>query len=351
MNVFKKTLVVNTPGFFGEELLELLRCSQEVIIFMEDVAGTKELLHKLPPNSYDRAKLGLYGLDQQRIREQIIDADAVIYGGLIPLLSEDMIKTAKKLKYIGVHATGYQHVPLKVAKEQGIIVTNIPDYASTAVAEYIVGQVLNLYRGFYQEHTSVLSGNAYFGGQIGKELSKKAVGIIGLGNVGQKVAEKLSGFDCRLIYYSRTRRELLEEKFGLQYVGEIEQLVEECDIITLHVPLTPRTHNLFSREIIYRMKPDAVLINTGREEVIDNEALMERLRARQISAVIDVGRWGDEQFIEQCRNLDNVQITPHMAFNTVESADRKAKIFIENVYGFLNGKRGFAINEIEGEQG
>lgn len=349
VNGLKKVLVINTPGFFAKELLELLAYAQNIIILMEDVAETQKLLDRVRLKSSDRARLELSGLDQQQICEQIVDADAVIFGGLIPLLSEGLIRSAKQLKYIGVHATGYQHVPLRAARKQGVIVTNIPDYGSIAVAEYVVGQILNVYRGFCKEHTHVLSGNAYFGGGIRRELSNKSVGIVGLGSVGQEVAKKLSGFDCVLMYQSHTRRELFEEQFGLQYVGEIGQLVDKCDIITLHVPLTPQTFGLYSRDLVCRMRLGSMLINTAREEVVDSEALLERLRSGEISAVIDVGMWRNAQLIKQCIDLDNVQITPHVAFNTVESSNRKAKIFVENLRGFLEGKRGSAINEITHE--
>jgi glyoxylate reductase len=181
------------------------------------------------------------------------------------------------------------------------------------------------------------------------ELNDKTVGILGLGSIGTEVAKRLKGFNVRILYNKRNRIDEAKEKdLGVEY-SSFDRLIEESDIITIHVPLTDDTRGLIGRDEIARMKKGAILINTARGPIVDEAALAEALREeRLMGAAIDVPRYGEgelPQLINTFKGIKNVLLTPHVSACSPESEVRWVKQFSENVFRVLRGEEAkFVVN-------
>lgn len=247
-----------------------------------------------------------------------------------------VIDAASKLKMISVAFVGVDHIALDSCKERGIVISNAAGYCDDAVAELALGMSLNLLRNGRGSDQATREGKTRVG-LVGNELAGKTVGIIGTGAIGLRTAELFRAFRCRLIGYSRSEREEAKE-LGLEYKSLIE-VMEESDIISVHTPLTGATKGMINRDLIARMKPDALFINVARGPIVDNQALADALNTGKIrGAGVDVFDMEPPLPAEEpLHQAKNIWLAPHVAFATKESIERRAQITFDNVTAWMDG--------------
>jgi lactate dehydrogenase-like 2-hydroxyacid dehydrogenase len=295
------------------------------------------------------------GSSTKEIMEQVKGAD-IILKGPGTYLSSEILRNMQGVKLIQFLSAGYDAVDLKAATELGIPVANNPGFPSIPVAEHTLMAMLVLMKHATYGHTELIKGSWVQDELDGKirELPGKTVGILGLGSIGLEVAKRAGAFGARIIYHKRSRlTDEVERELGLEY-RTLDQLLEESDILTIHVPLTDETRNMIGRDEIARMKKGAVLINTARGPIVDEVALAEALReGRLAGAAIDVPR-GEGDGITRARQLSarfegikNILLTPHVASMSPEAEVRCIKGFTENVVRALRGEKPqFLVNEV-----
>ena len=243
------------------------------------------------------------------------------------------------LKYIGVLATGYNVVDLKAAQERGITVTNVPAYSTESVAQMVFAHLLtvtNHTERYAQENRqgrwSKNPDFCYYDTSI-HELAGKTFGIVGLGNIGQRVAQIARAFGMRVKALTSKPAELLPE--GIMK-ADLKELFQTSDVISLHCPLTPDTHHLINDETIAWMNPETILINTGRGPLVDDAALAGALEAGRIKAYCaDVMTEEPPRADNPLLKMKNAYITPHIAWATLEARQRLIQIATDNVRAFL----------------
>jgi D-3-phosphoglycerate dehydrogenase len=249
----------------------------------------------------------------------------------------EVIRECDQLKMIAVAFTGIDHVGLEACREKKIEVLNCAGYSNQSVAELAVGMAVGVMRKILEGNAAVGSGKTS-AGLTGTEICGKTVGIVGCGQIGFKTAKLFKAFGAEVLAYSRHEKEEWKEA-GIQY-AQIDQILAESDIVSLHLPLNDSTRGFFDREKIGSMKQDSILINCARGPIIDNGALAEALNNGQIAgAAIDV--FDMEPPIPADYPLlhaKNVLLTPHVAFLTKEAMVRRAEIEFQNVISYLHGK-------------
>lgn len=249
----------------------------------------------------------------------------------------EAIDQNEQLKLINVAFTGVDHVQIADAKNQDVIISNAAGYADQAVAELAIGLVLDLYRGITKGNKDIRQEEPFKPFQ-GKEIAGKTVGLVGTGKIGLMTAKLFNAFGAKLIGYDPFENPAAKE-LGLEYV-ELDELMAQADIVSLHLPLIPTTKGLISAEKIALMKKDAILINTARGPIVDNDALAEALNNDEIAgAGVDV--FDMEPPIPSSYKLlhaKNAILTPHVAFLSDEAMLRRARIAFDNTIAFLNGE-------------
>lgn len=264
---------------------------------------------------------------------QTKDADAIILANMP--LSEKAVKEAEQLKFIDVAFTGVDHIPVKLAKEKGIAISNASGYATEAVAELCMGFIFDMLRQVKQTEKSLREGGTKAGFE-GNLLQSKTVGLVGAGAIGKLLAKYLKAFGVRVIAYNRSKIE--DENIDEQL--PLKDVLRQSDIVSLHVPLTEETKNLIGKDELALMKKSAFLINTARGGVVDEKALAEALKNNDIAgAAVDVFKV-EPPLPEDAPLLDapNAILTPHIAFYSKESMEKRAQIVFDNLYSWLEGK-------------
>lgn len=249
----------------------------------------------------------------------------------------EAIDANESLKLINVAFTGIDHVKIADAKNQDVLIANAAGYADQAVAELAIGLTLDLYRGItYGDKT--IRQTDYQGAFQGREISGKTVGIIGTGKIGLMTAKLFKALGANLIAYSRSEKAEAKE-LGMEYL-ELNELMKNADIVSLHLPLMTATKGMISEDKLALMKKDSIFINTARGPIVDNDALAEKLNNDEIAgAGIDV--FDMEPPIPsdyKLLNAKNTILTPHVAFLSDEAMERRAKITFDNTVAFLKGE-------------
>ena len=264
-------------------------------------------------------------------------------------INSDIMDACPSIKLIIVMATGYNVIDIDAARERGIVVTNIPAYSTNAVAQYVFACILNYTNKISEHNKSVQNGEwiasdcfAYTVSPL-YELAGKTLGIVGFGAIGKAVAKLASAFGMNILVYSRTIYPQYEEN-NLRFV-DLNTLLENSDFVSLHCPLTSATQNLISKEQLSRMKPSAMLINSSRGPVVNEQDLKEALENKVISAAaLDV--LCCEPMDENCPlyNVPGCVITPHIAWASYETRKRLMDIAIKNLEKFIEGEPQNVVN-------
>ena len=273
------------------------------------------------------------------LHQRASDAEALITNKTI-ISAEDM-KALPQLKYIGVLATGYNVVDVEAAKAYGIVVTNIPAYSTRSVAQMVFAHLLNITQrvGHYAEENNKgrWTNNAdfcYWDTPL-VELDGKKIGIIGYGNIGQAVAAIATALGMKVYVYSSKPQFLLPQ--GVQRMS-IDEIFQECDVVSLHCPLTDDTNGMVNSTRLNSMKSSAILINTGRGPLVNEQDLADALNNGVIAAAgLDVLSTEPPRKDNPLLTAKNCFITPHIAWATKEARIRLMNIAVNNLKSYIGG--------------
>ena len=274
-------------------------------------------------------------------------------------LNKEVLDKLPKLKLIVTMSTGYDHINLEECKKRKIVVCNVPVYGENTVAEHTFALILALSRKIVDCVNRTHLGSFRLEGLRGFDLKDKTIGLVGCGNIGKNVARIARGFEMKVLVFDLYKDKKLAKEIGFKYVL-LEKLLQESDIITLHVPENKHTHHLINKEKLKLMKNSAYLINTSRGGIVDTKALISALKNKQIAgAALDVmedeceileetqllkkefgGHCDLSKIVKnhQLLRMKNVIITPHNAFNTNEALMRILQTTLDNIKAFKRGK-------------
>lgn len=277
----------------------------------------------------------------EQLLERAADAEAVLTNKTV--LNAAALRNMPKLKYVGVLATGYNVVDIAVAKELGIVVTNIPAYSTESVAQMVFAHILNIthsvgrYAG--EAHAGVWSRQADFSYTNSPlmELYGKKIGIIGFGNTGSATARIARAFGMEVLVYTSKSQSALPE--GMTKAASVEEVFSNSDIVSLHCPLNDKTAEIVNAHHLSLMKESAILINTGRGGLVNENDLAEALKAHRIKAAgLDVMVNEPPMENNPLLVLDYCFITPHIAWATYEARTRLMNQTVMNLKSFIEGK-------------
>ena len=273
---------------------------------------------------------------------QVVAGATVILSGPVGIhITRRVIEVAKGVRLIQFGSVGYEGVDLEAARELGVPVANNPGWNAVAVAEHTLMFMLVLLKKALYAHQIVSQGQwkkPEFWNRVW-ELKGKTMGILGLGTIGKEVARRARAFGPQIIYNKRTRLSPEEEEeLGVEY-RTFDQLLEQSDILTVHVPLTEETRGMIGKNELSKMKNGAILINTSRVEVVDESALAEAVREGKLSGSgIDVPR-PSHPCESPLIGLDNVMLTPHIAGATKEALAQARVNVADNIVRVLAGDK------------
>lgn len=250
------------------------------------------------------------------------------------------------VRLLVLRSAGFNHVDLRAAQEAGIAVARVPAYSPHAVAEHTVALILSLVRQTHRAYNRVRESNFSLEGLVGFDLASRTVGVVGTGTIGAVFAKIMRGFGCTVVAYDIQPNPECEQ-LGVHYV-ELEALLVESDVISLHCPLNPSTHHMINAEAIALMKDGVVLVNTSRGALLDTKAAIDGLKSRKIGYLgLDVyeeeegvffedlsGEIVDDDLLMRLVTFPNVLITAHQAFLTREALQNIAETTIANLDRF-----------------
>ncbi|MGE0077872.1 MAG: NAD(P)-dependent oxidoreductase [Bacteroidales bacterium] len=269
--------------------------------------------------------------DQAELQARSTDADVLVLSN--QSLSANTINNLSKLKLISVAFTGVDHLPIDYCRDRQITVCNAAGYSTFAVAELTISMAISLYRKIAELNNDVRRCKTR-SGFLGRELHGKTFGIVGLGAIGERVAQLANAFGCKVIAYTRTPKNIS----GVELVA-LDELFRSADIVSLHIPATSQTVGLVNDKLIGLMNPEAILVNTARGTLVDYSALSLALKNKSIAgAAIDV--YEHEPPIESDHPLfsaPNTLLLPHVGYATREAIDGRTDIVLDNIRFWLKG--------------
>jgi len=309
------------------------------------------LTRRLPEPVETRLKelfdVTLRGNDTPMSRADLVDAVKTC-DVLVPTITDKIDagllgQAGANLKLIANFGAGIDHIDLETARQRGILVSNTPDVVTEDTADMAMALLMAVVRKIPQGLQAMQSGEwtgwsptAYLGGR----LSGRRLGILGMGRIGQAVARRASAFGMQIHYHNRRRlRPEIEETLGATYWESLDQMVARMDIMSINCPHTPSTFHLMNARRLRLLKPSAVIVNTSRGEVIDENALTRMLRAQELAgAGLDVYEYGTS-INPRLRELENVVLLPHMGSATLEGRVEMGEKVIINIKTFADGHR------------
>ena len=275
----------------------------------------------------------------QQTIERAAEAEIVLTNKV--LLRRQEIEQLPKLRYIGVLATGYNVVDIDAACERGIVVTNVPAYSTESVAQMVFAHLLTVtnrtehYARQNREGRWTSSPDFSYWDTRLTELAGKTFGIVGLGNIGSRVAAIANAFGMKVMAYTSKEASLLPPYI---HKGTMAEVLEQSDVVSLHCPLTDNTHHLICRDTLKLMKPTAILINTGRGPLVCEEDVAEALNTGSLYAYCaDVLSKEPAEASNPLLKCPTAYITPHIAWATEEARRRLVDVAVGNVCTFVGG--------------
>ncbi len=284
--------------------------------------------------------------DESRLRKAVSPYHALLTCLSNPV-TRNVLEAAPNLKIVSNYAVGYNNIDVEAAKGRGILVANTPDVLTEATADCAFALLLGIGRQLRDAEDQLRSGN-FDGwhpfGFLGTELHGKKAGIIGMGRIGRAFARRAQGFGMSVLYHNRTRlnRET-ETKLNARYVDNVDDLVSTADVLSIHCPLTPETRHLINNERLSMMKPDAIIINTARGPVIDEQALATALHDHRIGgAGLDVFE-KEPEVHPDLLTAPNCMLLPHIGSANRETRSRMSALAASSIISHLEGKSDHAI--------
>ena len=306
------------------------------VTFLEPLGISGEKLQAMVEEALgDRAEVTYYDTrieDVEGLIQRSQGADCVVLSNF--KYGREVISRCPDLKMICVAFTGVDHVDVEYCRERGIAVCNCAGYSTVAVADLVFGFIIDLARNVIPCDKVVRQGGTK-AGLVGYELEGKKLGVVGAGAIGRRVIRIAQAFGCQVYAYSRTKKEIE----GVTFVS-LDELLETCDIVSLHVPLNDSTRGLIGEEQLKKMKNSAVLINTARGPVVDSQALAKALKEGVIAgAAVDVFEMEPPVPADHVLfGAPNLIVTPHVAFASQQAFEKRAVIVCGNIKKWLDGE-------------
>jgi glyoxylate reductase len=268
------------------------------------------------------------------------DADAII-SFLSDPIDGAVIRGSSRLKIIANFAVGYNNIDIGSALESNVLVTHTPDVLTEATADLAMALILAVARRLFEGDAFVRAGHFTGWGAdlfLGKELRGAVLGIVGMGRIGLATALRARSFGMKVVYYSRSAKPALEKKHGFARVTFLE-LIRSADVVSLHLPYSPGVHHLFNHDAFALMKKDAIFINAARGQLMDEEALAEKLeRNERFGAGLDV--YEEEPAVhEKLKRLKNAVLLPHLGSATEKTRRAMAMMTVQAVRQALGGRK------------
>jgi glyoxylate reductase len=285
--------------------------------------------------------LGEEPIPRKELLERVADKAALVCL-LTERVDEELLEHASKLRAVSTVSVGYDNIDVAACTRHNVIVANTPGVLDETTADLAWVLLMAVARRVAEGDTWVRSGT-WPGWAIdqllGSDVWGKTLGIVGLGRIGRRVARRAQGFGMRILYAARTRATLEVEREANAQFATLDALLRESDFVSLHVPLTPETHHLISKQALAKMKTSAYLINTTRGPVVDEQALVDALENGRIAgAALDV--FEREPDVEPgLRGRPNVVLTPHIGSATVETRTKMAVMAANNVVAVFEGRQ------------
>ena len=259
-------------------------------------------------------------------------------------IDNTILDGAKRLKVISTYSVGYDHIDVNSARKKGIKVGYTPDVLTGATGDLTIGLMLDLMRRITEGDRLIRAGQwrQIFGAYdyVGVDLEGKTLGILGMGRIGQAVAKRASGFGLNLIYNTRTRlAKGQEKKLGIKYVS-FNNLIKNSDILSIHTPYKKETHHLMNLKNFKKMKKSAILVNTARGKIIDENDLVHALESKIIAgAALDVFEKEPIGKGHKLTKMQNVVLAPHIGSSSAETRAKMAQITVQNLILGLQKKK------------
>lgn len=276
---------------------------------------------------------------RERLVEEAKKADALLTM-LSDKIDEELLNVGSHLKVVANLAVGFDNIDLATATKRNVAVCNTPDVLTDTTADLTFGLLMATARRFGEAIDFVKSGNWKSWSPLllaGHDIHHKTIGIVGMGQIGETVAKRATGFDMEILYHNRSRKPEVEAKLGAKYCS-FDELVEQADFIVNLTPLTPETRNMFTREVFKKMKKSAIFINAGRGPVVDEEALYEALKTGEIAAAgLDVYTQEPIGADHPLLSLENVVALPHIGSASTETRVTMMKLCSESIQAVLSG--------------
>jgi glycerate dehydrogenase len=295
------------------------------------------------PSNEQISKLTLFGdfkiiehksMTTQEVIEKLPDVEILLSAPEgITSISKELLQNLKNLKYVALLTVGTDWIDLKAAKEQKILVSNVKGANSESVAEHIWGMILDLSKRISEFAEDAKYKEAFdFDYYVGKEMFGKTIGIIGLGDIGKRVARIAKGFDMKILGFNKN--EISIE--GIEMTS-MENLLERSDVVTICVPLKKETENLISDKELKLMKNGAILVNCARELIVNKNAVIEAIKSKKLfgyglETKIMVKISPEDEYFK----YPNILLTPHNAFNTVDAENKVFETAIKNIETYLS---------------
>ncbi|MBU5485871.1 D-2-hydroxyacid dehydrogenase [Clostridium sp. MSJ-11] len=276
-----------------------------------------------------------------KILERIGDAEAV-FTNKVPITRDTLEKT--NLKFIGVLATGYNIVDVEAAKEKRVVVTNIPTYGTDSVAQMVLAHILHICHHVSEHNAAVKNGewtnnvDWCFWNYPLIELANKTIGVIGYGRIGQATGRVAQALGMKVLAYDEYKNKDLEDE-NMKYAKDLDELLANSDVISLHCPLLPNTKGIINKDTIAKMKDGVIIVNTSRGPLVVDEDLAEALNSGKVYAAgLDVVSVEPIKADNPLLKAKNAFITPHIAWAPRESRDRLMNIAVSNLKAFMSGE-------------
>ncbi|MBI4036500.1 hypothetical protein HY386_01305 [Candidatus Daviesbacteria bacterium] len=279
--------------------------------------------------------------DSPQIQKELTDTDCILRGFQIDVGKKE-INAAPNLKYVGVLATAYGEVDTDYAKKKGIIVSNVPGYATESVAELVFAVILERIRGIVEAKERGSKGNYSEAGIKAMEIKDKVFAVLGLGRIGKRVAEIAKGFGADVRYWSKNRKKDLE-KSGIKY-QDADKLIAQANIISLNLAETPETKHFLNKKRINSIRPGGLIISTVPNEITDLDALEDRLKKGDITFITDHADELSPKNGKRLSKYENCILYPPIGYISDEARIAKQEIFIGNMKAFLKGKPQHVVN-------
>ncbi|RSK55156.1 2-hydroxyacid dehydrogenase [Bacillus canaveralius] len=306
---------------------------------------TRRLPDRIIEKLEDQFEIRMWKEENVPVPREVLEREVTEIDGLFCLLTESIDKSlldkAKNLKIVSNMAVGYNNIDIEAASQRGIMVTNTPGVLTETTADLTFALLLATARRIVESSDYLRGGKweTWSPMQLtGQDINGATLGIIGLGRIGEAVAKRAKGFDMNVLYYNRARKYEAEETLGITYY-DFDDLLKESDFICIMTPYSPETKNLIDRDQLSKMKNNAILINTARGGIVNEEALYEALKSGRIwGAGLDVFVEEPVSLEHPLLTLPNVVALPHIGSASIKTRLRMAELAADNLIDALNNE-------------